>query len=104
MLDGGCAPSKRNISAGIPRIPENHTLWHVTFAKVIHRRLLRLSWVILVNTKSIATVLTEGSHRREGKVKTETETAQMGSPAQGSWIGQGTHVSLESLREEEWIC
>lgn len=101
-----CAPSKRNISAGIPRIPEIHTLLHVTFAKVIHRRLLQLSWVILVNTKSTASVLTQDRHRGEGKVKMETETALMGPPAQGrwatsrSWKERGTHVPLESLREE----
>lgn len=52
-----------------------------------------------MNTKSTASVFTEGKHRREGKVKTETETALMRPPAQGSWKGQGTHVSLESLRK-----
>lgn len=57
-----------------------------------------LSWWTQ-SPQQVCSQITEGRHRREGKVKTETETALMRPPAQGSWKGQGTHVSLESLRK-----
>lgn len=105
MLNGGCAPSKRNISAGVTRIPESHPLWHVTSAKIIHGRRLRLSWVILVNTKSTASVFTD--HRRQTQERREGKDGDRDCADETTSSGklEGTrNTCFSGVIEEEWIC